>query len=100
MQLPGQRAAAEYRREPAEEPGKIDAETREQRQKEKEGDHPVEKARVHAVAQQFAFVDFGLADAAEGVASFIVETFNGGGHQLSFSLIGGSGCGRRGPTVT
>jgi hypothetical protein len=70
-------SAAEDRSEPAEEPGKIDAEAGEEREEEKEGNGPVEDAIVDGMAEEFSTIDGGAAGVLESLAGFIVEVFDG-----------------------
>ena len=100
MHLAAERPASENRREPAEQPRQINPEAGEQREKKEERNHPMQKARVHAVPLQLANVNFVLPDLVEGGTRFVVETVNGARHQTPSFFSGGSGCGRRGPTVT
>jgi len=69
-------SAAEDGSEPAEEPGKVDAEAGEEREKEKERDGPVKGSGVDRVANQFSTIDGGSAGRLESLARFIVETLN------------------------
>src|ERR1035441_3971563 len=59
MQEACRRASAEKWSEEAEDPRQIDPEPRQQREEEKDPDHPVEKAGVDGMAQQFAGIDDG-----------------------------------------
>ena len=88
-----ERSAAEDRSEPAKQPRQINAEAGEQREEKEESDHPMQKARVHAVTLQLANVDFVLPDPIEGVARFVVETFNWRWTSDPSFFSGGSGCG-------
>jgi hypothetical protein len=69
-------AASEDRREPAEEPGKINSKAGEEREKEKECDGPVKDASVDGMANQFSAIDGSSSGGLESLARFIVETFD------------------------
>ena len=67
MQEARHRSAAEQRREEAEDPRQVNTKSRKQRQKEEDAHHPVQKARVHRMTQQFARIDHSLAQMVDGV---------------------------------
>src|ERR1035437_7606533 len=65
----GRRAPAAQRSEEAEDPRQIDSEARQQSQEEEDPDHPVQKARVHGMAQQFAGIDDGAPETINHVGA-------------------------------
>ena len=76
MHLAAERASAEERREPAEQPRQINAEAREECQKKEERDCPVQHPRVHRMPQQFSAIHPGAPQRLELTPRFVVETFN------------------------
>src|SRR5215469_10647820 len=73
-------AAAKNRREPAEQPWKVNAKPGEKRQKEPQGNHPVKETRVDTMAEQLALVNLIPSDLVEGMVCLLVETLNRGSH--------------------
>jgi hypothetical protein len=70
-------SAAEDGREPAEQPGQVNAEAAEESEKEKDSDGPVEDAGVDGMAEEFSVIDGGAAGALDGIAGLLVEVFYG-----------------------
>src|SRR5208283_501167 len=60
-------SATEQRREESENPRQVNTKPGEQREKKEDPDHPVEKARVDGMAQQFARIDNGAPQTVDGV---------------------------------
>lgn len=88
MQEAGHCAAAENRSEPMVEPGKVEAETGEGGEEEKQGDGPVQNARVDGMPRQFAGIDFGAADGFKALPGFVVEAINCCGRRWLRLLLG------------
>src|ERR1035441_4322794 len=84
MQKAGRGSASEQRREEAEDPRQIDPETRQQSQEEKDPDHPVEKAGVHGMAQQFPGVNHRPSQAINRVGA-MYEAIGRGRHLVLLS---------------
>src|SRR5579883_2228032 len=80
MHFAAERAAPKNGSEPAEQPWQVDAKAREQGKEEEQGDHPVQEARVDAVAQQLAREHFIAADGIEAFSRLVVKALNCGSH--------------------
>src|SRR5262249_20245197 len=92
--------------DPVEQPRRVDRESGQQRENEKDGDRPVEEPRVNRVTQQLAAVNTRSADPSKFSTSLFVEVCCAHGFSFRAASIsstgpvrtsGGSGCGSFGP---
>jgi hypothetical protein len=75
-----ERAAPENWGKPSEQPWKVDAKSREQREKEKERHHPMQETGVDPVPQQFARKNLSAPDGFKSLPRFLVKALNRGSH--------------------
>src|ERR1051325_2307152 len=99
---------AEDRRDPAEQPRRVDRKSRQQREHEKDRDRPVQETRVNRMSQQLAAMHASRAKLRELATRLLVKVFGSYTHSISFRpasissvgpvlTSGGSGCGSFGP---
>src|SRR5438477_4307642 len=80
VQGASERTPSEDRGKPAEQPGQVDAEAREQGEEEKQCDHPMQKTRVDQMPPQFARKHLSAAEGLKGLSRLLIKAFNRGRH--------------------
>ncbi len=85
MQETRHRASAKQRREEAEDPRQINPEARQQGEEEEDADHPVKKARVHRMTQQFTRIDNGAPETVDGIGAMYEAIGRRGRHLVLLS---------------
>src|SRR5579864_7774677 len=80
MHHTAQRSPAKDGSEPAEQPWQVNPESRKQGEEKEQRHHPVQKARVYRMAQQFSGKYFVAAYRIEGSPGIFVESLNRGSH--------------------